>query len=200
MSEGIPTFKFLLIGNSGVGKTSLVTRLCEDKFYREKNPTIGVEFLTKNMKIQDNDVCLQIWDTAGQEKFRAITKSYYRNSVGVLAVFSITDHKSFESMSEWINGAQNLCETNVKILLVGNKVDLKSSRQVTLEEAQDLADSYSIKYIESSAESNTNVTEAFELVAREVYKAYISNEIVLSNNLFQQENTEEDKNDKRRCC
>ncbi|KAH0787994.1 small GTP-binding protein [Histomonas meleagridis] len=196
----VPTFKFLLIGNTSVGKTSLINRLCEDTFVDNKTPTIGVDYQTKVLNIRNTDVVLQIWDTAGQEKYRSITRPYYRDAVGVLIVFSITDHESFEAIGKWIADAQELCDKNVKILLIGNKIDLVAERKVTTQEAQDYATTVGLKYIESSAQNNTNVEEAFQMVARDVYDAYASGKFTTQPKPFEIEDEEGKKSSQKGSC
>lgn len=195
------TFKFLLIGNGAVGKTSLVRRLCRDQFEDDMEMTVGVEFLTKNLTVNDVDVRLQIWDTAGQERYRSIGKAYYRNSLGVLVVFSLSDHESFEALDWWFKEARQYCHPKAKILLVGNKVDLVNERCVTTAEAEAFARAHSAQYLESSAKENTNVHEAFLTVANEVYRAVASREIVINQpgapDLSQMQRQEEKH---RKCC
>ncbi|KAH0791992.1 small GTP-binding protein [Histomonas meleagridis] len=172
----IPNFKILIIGDTQVGKTSLVTRICKNTF-DECFETIGVDCYKKVLNIFGDDVSLQIWDTAGQERFKAVCKPYYRNAVGVFVVFSIDNHKSFDDIGKWIEDAQGLCDQSVKIMLIGNKVDLVEQRKVTNQEAQEFADSLEIEYIETSAKNNTNVVEAFDKIARQVYQTYKMNKV-----------------------
>ena len=196
------TFKFLLIGNGAVGKTSLVRRLCRDTFDADMEMTIGVEFLTKNMTVNDVDVRLQIWDTAGQERYRSVGKAYYRNSLGVLVVFSLADHESFEALGMWFKEARQYCHPKAKILLVGNKCDLVKERCVTTAEAEAFAKSHRAQYIEASAKENTNVHEAFLTVAQDVYRAVACHEIVVNMPVCQDISAAqtEPMQNKRKCC
>ena len=125
------SYKLILIGSSGVGKSALMRRLVEDTFTDECQSTIGVEFDSKVVMVEDQRVKLQIWDTAGQERFRSIAKSYYRNAVGVILVYDITERKSFEELGSWLTDVHALCEPNAVIELVGNKTDLAAKRTVT---------------------------------------------------------------------
>lgn len=197
-------FKFLLIGDGNVGKTSLVRRLCQDEFDDKNESTIGVEFFTKLIHDKDTDFKLQIWDTAGQEKYRSIGKTYYRNSVGILIVYDITDHKTFESIEDWISEAEVNCDPNGKKILIGNKSDLVDSREVTTQEAEELARNHSMLFLETSAKNNTNVFEAFMNVSREVYAAVLTNEIILSNcsslSLQGESEEEESVRKEKKCC
>ena len=164
----IQSFKFILIGSSGVGKTAILKRLVEDSFSDESQSTIGVEFDSTIINVDDQKVKLQIWDTAGQERFRSIAKAYYRNAVGVILVFDITERKSFDDLSSWLNDIRTLCDPNAVIQLIGNKSDLAQSRIVTLSEAEQYATQQHMSYLETSAKGGDNVREAFIRVAGQI--------------------------------
>jgi small GTP-binding protein len=157
--------KILVIGESAVGKSCLLLRYTDNKFQETFMTTIGVDFKTKYIDIDGTHVKLQIWDTAGQEKFRSITRAYYRGAHGILVVFDISRRDTFNQTKMWIDsirdsqGDANL----IDVILIGNKCDLV--RAVTKEEAQALANSYGIRYFETSAKENTNVEEAFLFLA-----------------------------------
>jgi small GTP-binding protein len=161
----VVSYKFILIGSSGVGKTAILKRLVENSFTEDSQSTIGVEFDSTVLAINDRKVKLQIWDTAGQERFRSISKAYYRNAVGVILVFDITDRKSFDDLTSWLNDIRTLCDANAVIQLIGNKADLKSQRVVTLTEAEAFASHQHMQYLEISARVGENVREAFVRVA-----------------------------------
>ena len=126
-------YKIVLIGDSGVGKSNLITRFTKDEFNIESKATIGVEFATKIMKHQEQMIKTQIWDTAGQERYRAITTAYYKGAVGAIVVFDISNNDSFLNISKWMNEIQNGADSDIAILLIGNKNDLEDSRQVSRE-------------------------------------------------------------------
>jgi small GTP-binding protein len=155
------SYKFIIIGNSGVGKTAILKRLIQNSFTDEATSTIGVEFDSKVMVVGNQKVKLQIWDTAGQERFRSIAKAYYRNAVGVILVFDITDRKSFEELSTWLNDAHAHCNPNAAIQLIGNKSDLNSKRTVSESEAQQFSERHQMDYIETSAKDGDNIRESF---------------------------------------
>jgi small GTP-binding protein len=163
-------FKFIVIGSSGVGKTSLVKRLVDGQFSAEANSTIGVEYLATVIEIDGQAVKLQLWDTAGQEKFRSIAKNYFRHAVGVVLVYDITDRKTFDDLGLWLTDVHQLCDPNAAITLIGNKLDLAHQRAITTGEAQTFASSHGLTYLEASARSGDNVTEAFHRAARSVYE------------------------------
>jgi small GTP-binding protein len=164
------TFKFLVIGPSGVGKTSLLKRLIDDDFNSSGTSTIGVAYLSAVMEIDGQPIKLQFWDTAGQEKFRAVTKSYFRNAVGVCLVYDITDRGSFDDLGFWLNDVHALCDPNAAIILIGNKLDLAGQRVVTTGEAQTFAGNHQLMFLETSARDGDNVLEAFRRAAQVAYE------------------------------
>ena len=179
MSAQALTFKFLMIGNAGVGKTSLVRRLCYNEFTDKCEQTIGVDFVVHQVVINETPIQLQIWDTAGQETYRALGRAYYRDAVGVMLVFAYNSHATYAALDEWINDARNLCDPHAKIMVIGNKTDLKDLREISKAEVEQFAKSHKIEYIETSAKENVNVREAFYRTARSVLKEVVANEIKL---------------------
>lgn len=170
-------FKILLIGNSGVGKTSLVRRFCMNEFTDNTTSTIGVDFLPYLMNIDKTLVRLQIWDTSGQEQFRSLGKAYYRNAIGAIIVFSFTSHQSFEDLSEWIDSVQHLCAPQAQILLVANKHDLIENKEVTIQEAETFARSQNLELIITSAKTDYNVKESFFTLIRGIIQKIQTNAI-----------------------
>jgi small GTP-binding protein len=160
-----PSYKFIIVGSSGVGKTSILKRLVEDSFTDDSLATIGVEFESTVIMVEEQKVKLQIWDTAGQERFRSIAKAYYRNAVGVIVVYDLTDRKSFDELSGWFTDIHTLCDANAVIQLIGNKSDLAGNRVVTVSEAESFAEHHRIQYLETSAKMGANIGEAFVKVA-----------------------------------
>jgi small GTP-binding protein len=171
----VVSYKFIILGSSGVGKTAILKRLVEDRFDDDLQSTIGVEFDSTILNIDDRKVRLQIWDTAGQERFRAISKAYYRNAIGVLLVFDIADRKSFDELSTWLTDIRSLCDPNAIVQLIGNKADLVSERAVTLNEAEEFATHQHMQYLETSAKLGQNVRDAFIKVATSILTKGIKN-------------------------
>ena len=156
-------FKIVLIGDSGVGKSNLLSRVTKNEFNLESKATIGVEFATKSFKIENGqNVKAQIWDTAGQERYRAITNTYYRGALGALLVYDITKSKTFESVERWLQELQQYGEPGMVVMLVGNKSDLNKIREVKKEDAIEFAEKKGLAFIETSALVSTNVEQAFE--------------------------------------
>ena len=170
MSSTAYSFKFIIIGSSGVGKTAILKRLVEDTFSTDSQSTIGVEFDSTMIDVDGQQVKLQIWDTAGQERFRSIAKAYFRNAVGVILVFDITERKTFDDVNMWLNDVHSLCDPTAVVLLIGNKSDLSTNRVVTLAEAEQFAQHHQLNYLETSAMDGSNVREAFVKVATQIYR------------------------------
>ena len=171
------TFKFIIIGSSGTGKSCLLLQFTDKRFESMHDLTIGVEFGARVVSINGNEVKLQIWDTAGQESFRSITRSYYRGAVGALVVFDVTKRESFESVSQWIDDANAHSHTPITMMLVGNKIDLENQRVVSREEAEEFARKKGITYIETSAKTAENVDAAFIQSAQSIFKKVSQGEI-----------------------
>ena len=198
-------FKLLLIGNSSVGKSSLLVRFVDDVWEENFVPTIGVDFKLKTLDVNGKKVKLQIWDTAGQERFKNITASYYRGGHGVLVVYDITDRDSFTNLTSWLIEIEKNANKNVFKLLIGNKNDLESERKVTTEEGKEFADSNGMKFIETSAKTADKVYEAFELLTKEIIKNNLNKDKVITNKATERKielNKGADLNKKKKegCC
>ncbi|KAI9269279.1 ras family-domain-containing protein [Phascolomyces articulosus] len=164
-TSNIPTLKLLLIGNSSVGKSSLLLRFTDDTFLpqEEVSATIGVDFKVSMTNIEGKTYKLTIWDTAGQERFRTLTSSYYRGAQGVILVYDVSSRDSFEALDNWWNEVNTYCSSpDVVKMIVGNKVDKESSRAVTYKEGAAMARKLQTLFIECSAKTNVGVKEAFE--------------------------------------
>ncbi|VDD76557.1 unnamed protein product [Mesocestoides corti] len=164
-------FRLILIGDSTVGKSSLLQYFHEGKLSSTPEPTVGVDFFSRNIILSDGKIVkLRLWDTAGQEKFKSITRSYYRNAVGALLIFDITNRESFDHIKGWYEDASaNMRSQQAMFVLCGQKADLENRREVSRLEAEALAQSLGIPYMETSALLGTNVEQAFYLLAESVY-------------------------------
>ena len=159
--------KIVTLGDSMVGKTSIVYRYFENKFNESILSTIGIDFKTKYIKVRDASVKVLIWDTAGQEKFRNIAKQYYQGANGVLLVFDVSDRKSFERIEYWINEIkENNKIDSMYLVIVANKIDLINKRVVTREEAEKYAEKNNISYFEVSAKTGVGVHEMFNNITK----------------------------------
>jgi len=153
-------FKILIIGDSGTGKSSLLLRFCDDFFSENFISTIGVDFKIKTIKIDNKLIKLQIWDSAGQERFRTLTTTYYRGAHGVMIIYDVTDRASFLNIGMWLNEIDRHASENVTKIIVGNKSD-RTDKQIDYETAKAYSEKLEIKLLESSAKDNVNVNEAF---------------------------------------
>ena len=165
-------FKLILIGNSCVGKSSIIQRYIQKTFNDEYTCTIGVDFFMKTLDINDNLIKLQLWDTAGTEKFKSITTGYYRGANAAFVVFDLTSRISFDSVSEWIQNYYNYSNPNSEknVVLIGNKSDLKENREISDEEINKFAINNNIKYFETSAKNGNNIEECFYYIAEKLMK------------------------------
>ena len=162
--------KYIIIGDAAVGKSNLLLRYAHGQFKPEYQLTIGVEFGAKNIQINNKVFRIQIWDTAGQENFRSITRAYYKNSVCVLVVYDISSRDSFNNISTWIEDCKNQSPKTIFMVLVGNKCDLNDKRQVSIEEGRELAERNNMMFFETSAKDGINVDEIFLHSANEISK------------------------------
>eukprot|EP00941_MAST-03F_sp_MAST-3F-sp1_P003297 g3297.t1 len=174
-------FKVVLIGDSGVGKSNLLSRFTRNEFNLESKSTIGVEFATKSIVAEGKKIKAQIWDTAGQERYRAITSAYYRGAVGALLVYDISKHVTFENVERWLKELRDHADQNIVILLVGNKSDMEHMRAVTTDEAKAFAEKHQLAFMETSALDGTGVPDAFRLILTEIYRLMSAKSAQLDN-------------------
>ncbi|NWI84387.1 RB11A protein, partial [Pitta sordida] len=156
----------VLIGDSGVGKSNLLSRFTRNEFNHDSRTTIGVEFSTRTILVGDAVVKAQIWDTAGLERYRAITSAYYRGAVGALLVYDIAKYLTYENAERWLKELQDHADANIVIMLVGNKSDLRHLRAVPTDEARSFAEKNGLSFLETSALDSTNVETAFHNITR----------------------------------
>ncbi|KAF9621836.1 hypothetical protein IFM89_028424 [Coptis chinensis] len=162
-------FKVVLIGDSGVGKSNLLSRFTKNEFSLESKSTIGVEFANRSLTVDGKVVKAQVWDTAGQERYRAITSAYYRGAVGALLVYDVTRHATFENTERWLKELRDHTDPNIVVMLIGNKSDLRHLVAVSTEDGKTFAETESLYFMETSALDATNVENAFAEVLTQIY-------------------------------
>eukprot|EP01013_Petalomonas_cantuscygni_P038163 TRINITY_DN69208_c0_g1_i1.p2 TRINITY_DN69208_c0_g1~~TRINITY_DN69208_c0_g1_i1.p2 ORF type:complete len:217 (+),score=39.81 TRINITY_DN69208_c0_g1_i1:205-855(+) len=173
-------FKYIIIGDTGVGKSCLLLQFTDKRFTPVHDLTIGVEFGSRIITIDKKFIKLQVWDTAGQESFRSITRSYYRRTPGCLLVYDITRRETFDHLTQWLEDARQNASIHMTIILIGNKSDLEARRQVSTAEGQAFAAEHGLLFIETSAKTAENVDAAFLQSAEAIYRKIQSNELDIS--------------------
>ena len=197
--------KVVVVGDSGVGKTNLIKRFVSNTFSQNSKATVGVEFLSKSYQINDKVFKIEMWDTAGQERYKSITAAYYKGAKGALIVYDTTQKTSFENIDKWMVEIKDKASKDMKLMIVGNKTDLKDERQVTIEEASEKAKELEAPIMETSALDGSNVKDAFYDLLKEMYKE-ISKKLVAietqneteKNGVQLETGAEEEK--KKGCC
>ena len=198
-------FKIVLIGDSFVGKTNIMSKYLMNEFHEDSKATVGVEFGAKKFDIEGKSVKAQIWDTAGQERYKSITTTYYKGAKGALIVYDITRKETFDSVDRWISELLNSGDKNMTMLLIGNKCDLDNQRQVTKEQGEEKAKAFKVAFLETSASSGENLDVAFETIMKEVYSK-CKNELDEEDRMEEMQIgkeidlTKEKKVDKKKCC
>ena len=161
-------FKLLLIGDSSVGKTSIISRLSDDAFCLSNIPTIGIDFRLKTIEVMGKRIKLQIWDTAGQERFQTITANYYRRAMGIMVVYDITNTASFDNIAKWLRNIQVHAKEDFEMMLLGNKSDAEDRRVIGKERGEAIAHENGVPFLETSAKNNLNIEKAFHDLAKAI--------------------------------
>ena len=195
-------FKVLLLGNSDVGKSSILIRYVDESWNDAFVPTIGVDFKIKSMEVEQKIVKMQIWDTAGQEGFRNVISSYFRGAHGLFLIYDITNRDSFKNLESWLIEIEKNASENVLKVLVGNKNDLEQDRVISYEEGKNFANRNGMEFIETSAKINTNVSEAFEMLGKLMIKneAQPADKKQMKDKKVLSASSGKDLKTKKRCC
>ena len=172
-------YKVLLLGDSSVGKTCFLLRYCDKSFQEAHLSTIGLDYRLKSMTLQnDKNIKLQIWDTAGQDRFRAITKNYYKGANGIILIYDVTNKQSYENVKNWLTQIKEEATPNVIIYLAGNKIDVEEEQRViTTEDGQKIADEYKLPFKETSAKNGINVNEIFQELVEKIDETFSKLEV-----------------------
>ena len=203
-------YKLILIGDSGVGKTNILSKYVNNEFSFATQSTVGVEFGSKIIKKGEKTIKLQIWDTAGQERYKSITSAYYKGSKGALIVYDITRKATFENVDKWIDELKEKGSDNILIMLIGNKSDLEDKREVQTDEVAKKTRQYKIAFCETSALNGTNIEHAFDSLVDEISKNIEENNktnvnkvkesIPITLDLEEDKDNNNKKNPKKKCC
>ena len=166
-------YKVLLLGDSTVGKTCFLIKYTDKTFQDVHMATIGLDYRLKNMTLKSGkNVKLQIWDTAGQDRFRAITKNYYKGANGIILIYDVTNPQTFDNVKGWISQIREEANQNVLIYIVGNKIDMKEERKIKTEDGEKLAGDYGFPFVETSAKEGININETFEDLVEKIDSVY----------------------------
>jgi small GTP-binding protein len=168
MSEQVLSIKLVLIGNSGVGKTAILSRLVNNAFASSSTCTIGVEHRSYHLDTDLGSASLAIWDTAGQERYRSVSRAYFRNALGAFLVYAIDDESSFNDLDGWLGDLRSLASPNSVVFLIGNKSDLEDDRVITRSQAEDYAQRNSLYFCETSARYGDQISEGFAELTRQI--------------------------------
>ena len=198
--------KVIIIGDSSVGKTNIISKYLKNIFNEDSKATVGVEFGSKLFTIDGHNIKAQIWDTAGQEKYKAITGAYYKGSKGAFIVYDITRKETFDSVDRWINDLKCTADPKITIILIGNKCDLEHRREILKAQGEEKARSFGCAFLETSALSGDNIEKGFQTMITEIYKKF-KNETIVDDDLDNMGKAEdlklnktEDNKKKKGCC
>jgi small GTP-binding protein len=191
------TLKLLIVGGSGVGKTNFLNMFLNNKFNQNYFSSTGIDLQKKIMNIKNKKVRIQIWDTAGQEKYKSITKNLFLKVMGALVLYDITNEESFTKLKEWVELIKEECGRHIKILIIGNKSDLESQRAIDKEDAMKYANEEKVQYIECSSKTGENVEKAIIMLSEKILE---STEISMDSSLMLDSTLLSSKIKKRKCC
>ena len=166
-------FRYIIVGDSNVGKSCLLLQFTDNKFRQNHEATIGVEFGGKTIEINNKKIKIQIWDTAGQEIYQAITRGYYKGATGAFVVYDITRKETFEHVEKWLEDVRTNASKDIQVILIGNKKDLESERIISFDEGSALAEKHNILFLETSAKTSFNVKEAFVKSAEKILESIL---------------------------
>ena len=203
--------KLILVGDSGVGKTNILSKYLKNDFDPDSKATVGVEFGTKNIEIDNKRIKVQIWDTAGQERYKSITSTYYKGAKGAFIVYDITRKSTFDNIDKWIGDLKNNGDENMIVYLVGNKSDLNDMREVRKDEAMTKSEKFNIAFSETSAIYGDNIHKIFQDLMEKVYINFyrnvninrekeINKGVDLNEESNEKNNNQNNQESERKCC
>lgn len=193
MSE--PKFKIIILGDTCVGKSCILMRFVKNSMLHNHLSTIGIDSSTKTINTERGKAILQIWDTAGQDKFRSISQSYIRNGDAIILVYDVTSDETFQHVTTWMDAIHNMAKKDIPIILVGNKIDMESERRITTEEGQKLAERYNLLFKEVSAMTGDGIADAFTMLTIKIF----DKQGIPANSGCKLEDAKKINNNKRKC-
>ena len=194
--------QLLIVGNSAVGKSSILRRFAQDKFNSNYFATIGIDFFTKDVILDNKIIHIKLWDTAGQERYKALTLGFFRNAQGIMIVYDIKNKESFNDLKYWIQSIENninIQNKNIPAIIIGNKIDL-NDREVDKNEAEQFAKSKNYKYFEVSAKSGQGIDESIKYLIQKVIEVNDKNEEQVKKSIVIKNEEDKDKSKKLKCC
>lgn len=197
--------KVLIIGNSGAGKSSMLVRFANNTFNVNYTATIGIDFKIKDIVINNKDYKLQIWDSAGQERFKTLTRNYFRGAMGIILVYDVTQRETFDAVEGWMQDINAQCDALMPVVLVGNKCDMLADVVISKTEGRELAEHYHVFFFECSSKSGINVDDAFYCIAKEIVRGCENTkkikESIESNKLIELKDSKDiNESQKNKCC
>ena len=190
------TLKILIVGDSSVGKTNFMTRFIENKFSEGYMTTSGIDLQTTDIQIKNKKIRIQLWDTAGQEKYKSITKNLFLKVMGAIIIYDITSEKSYINCKMWVQMIKEECGSHMKIIIVGNKSDLNDQRKIDEEEVMNYAKEQNTQYIETSCKTGENIRKAVSILCEKI----MENKEMTDDSSFMLDNSAFLKKKKRKCC
>lgn len=192
--------KLMMLGDSNVGKSSILSKYCNGEFLSRHITTVGLDFQIKDLDINNKKIKVQIWDTAGQERYHVITKNFFKGSDGFIIIYDITSRESFDNINNWIEQINTFVDNNVKCIIFGNKNDLNEQRKVEINEGKELAQKYNYNFFETSAKDGNNVEKGFRTIILDILGDIKSIRITRRNSLFLKSQSQKSENIKNNCC
>ena len=202
-------FRFIIVGDMAVGKSCLLLQFTDHKFKHQHELTIGVEFGGKTIEVKNKKIKIQIWDTAGQEAFQAITRTYYKGAIGAFIVYDITSRDSFKHVTKWLNEIKENGSKDICCILIGNKKDLEDQRAVKYEEGKELAAQNNILFLETSAKTAENEQETFIMLTEQILEQIAitgvdptaeKKKVKINMDEEDEDKTNKNKDEKKNCC
>ena len=192
--------KLMVLGDSDVGKSSIINKYCKNEFLSRHITTVGLDFQIKDIIFNNKKLKVQIWDTAGQERYHVISKNFFKGSDGFIIIYDITNRASFNNINNWVEQINSFCDNNAKCIIFGNKNDLNGQRKVEINEGKELAQKYKYNFIETSAKEGNNLEEGFKKIILNILSDIKSVRTTRRDSLYLKSQSKNTENTKNKCC